>query len=166
MTLLSLDTILSVLLGLQLCLDVRQLLLLLILEHLGVDVFNGSLDVVDAGSSDGDRAGGEYLEGGLGILDLVGDPRVKLWLIGRLLECLREGDDFDGEGKSAGAKNIDYSPVLDPDIFVFIVELLEDARELPGADPGLLLTVGSGAGDLAAAPDGGSCVRVSKMCEI
>ena len=46
---------------------------------------------------------------------------------------------------------------------VFLIKLLEDSGELPGADPGLVLTVGPGAGDLPAAPDGGGGVGMAAI---
>ena len=78
---------------------------------------------------------------------------MKLRLVRGLFECLGEGDYFYCERKSAGSKDIDDPPVFDSDIFIFVVKLLEDSGELPGADPGLVLAVSSGAGNLPAAPD-------------
>ena len=88
---------------------------------------------------------------------------MKLRLVRSLFECLGEGNYFNSEGKSAGAEDVDDPPVFDFDVLVFLVEFLEDSGELPGADPGLILAVGAGAGNLPAAPDGGGGVGMAAI---
>ena len=131
--------------------------------HLRVNVLYSCLHIIDTGSCHRYGASGEYLQGRLGVLDLVGDTWVKLGLVGGLLEGLREGDNLDGEGEGAGAKHIDNSPILDPDVLVFIIQLLKNSRELPRTDSGLFLTVSSCTCDLPTTPDRCSCVRMSKV---
>lgn len=88
---------------------------------------------------------------------------MKLRLVRGLFECLGEGNYFNSEGKSASAEDVDDPPVFDFDILVFLIKLLEDSGELPGADPGLVLAVGAGAGDLPAAPDRGGGVGMAAI---
>ena len=123
----------------------------------------GGLHVGHTRSSHSDGACREDLQSGFGILYLVSDSWVKLWLVGSFFESLRERDNFDGKGESAGAENIDDPPVLDTNIFVFIIQLLENPREFPSADLSLVFTVSSGAGDLSGTPDGSCRVRMPGM---
>ena len=123
----------------------------------------GGLHVGHTRSRHSDGACREDLQSGFGILYLVSDSWVKLWLVGSFFESLRERDNFDGKGESAGAENIDDPPVLDTNIFVFVIQLLQYSREFPRADLGLVLAVGSGAGNLAGAPDRGGGVGVPEM---
>ena len=88
---------------------------------------------------------------------------MKLRLVRGLFECLGEWNYFNSEGKSACAEDVDDPPVFDFNILVFLIKLLEDSGELPGADPGLVLAVSAGAGDLPAAPDGGGGVRMAAI---
>ena len=91
---------------------------------------------------------------------------MKLRLVRSLFECLGERNYFYSEGKSACAEDVDDPPVFDFDILVFLIKLLEDSGELPGADPGLVLAVGAGAGDLPAAPDGGGGVGMAAITRL
>ena len=120
----------------------------------------GGLHVGHTRSSHSDGACREDLQSGFGILYLVSDSWVKLWLVGSFFESLRERDNFDGKGESAGAENIDDPPVLDTNIFVFVIQLLQYSREFPRADLRLVLAVCSCARDFPRAPDGGCRVRV------
>ena len=88
---------------------------------------------------------------------------MKLRLVRGLFECLGEWNYFNSEGKSACAEDVDDPPVFDFNILVFLIKLLEDSGELPGADPGLVLAVSAGAGDLPAAPDGGGGVGMAAI---
>ena len=77
----SLHSILLVLLFLHFRLNISYFFSLLELEHLGIDVLYSGLDVGHTRSRHGDGAGGEYLQSGLGDLDLVSNSRMKLGLV-------------------------------------------------------------------------------------
>ena len=120
----SLDSVLLVLLLLNFRLNVSHFFSLLELKHLGIDVLYSRLDIGNTRSRHSDGTSGEDLQSGLGDLDLVSHTGVKLGLVGSFFESLRERDNFDGERKSAGAKDIDDPPVFDANIFVFVVQPL------------------------------------------
>lgn len=160
---LSLHPRLLILFQFKLRLDISKLLFLLKLKHFRINVLDGGLDIGYTGSSHRYGPGGEDLQCGFWVPDFIRDPGVQLGLVGGLLERLGEGDNLDGKGEGAGAEDVDYAPVLDADVLVLVIQLLEDPGELPGADPGLLLAVGAGAGDLAAAPDGGRGVGMPQL---
>ena len=84
-------------------LNVDKLFFLLEFKHFGVDKLDSGLDVSNAGSSHGDGARREYFQGGFWIPDFIRDSGMKFWLVGCLLEGLREWNYFDRKWKSTGS---------------------------------------------------------------
>ncbi len=90
------------------------------------------MNVAHAGRRDGDAASGEYLERGLGLLQLVGDGRVQLRLVaGSVFVSLRELRDADGEGQSARTQHVDDAVVAHASVEA---QLLQDAGVAASGD--------------------------------
>jgi len=118
---LPLYTHLIFLFKLELCMNICQFFFLLVLENLGINVFNGRLDVCHAWGGDCNGPRGENLQRGFWIPNFIGDSGMKLRLIRGLFECLGEGNDFDCKWQSACSKHVDNPPILDPDVLVFVI---------------------------------------------